>query len=339
MVMLRMSAVAAATSPSVAQRRMPPALPRPPVFTCALTTTGSPSSPAAACASAGENARREGRTLRPAPANRLLPLCSSKSTGLRLGGEAAAEPEGLDVELAEALRHAADDGRLGRLGRHHASDLHQRADGDDVGDHGLLEVLGGGLRERDAAQVAALQAVVGLDEPGVVHEQAAGARVLGVLLVGRLREAEAHIGRIYLWVVDLVVGDDGLGLRGAAARRRPVALGLHDVLAQGGGRLGDDRRRQQDALAARAGEADLDARRVAVRLSHGGPPVPAPARGRARRRTRRARCDAAGPRGTARAGARRPPRTCWLARRAPSGLSLIHISEPTRRTPTSYAVF
>src|SRR5665647_2115530 len=50
-----------------------------------------------------------------------------------------------------------------------------------------------------------------------------------------------------------------------------------------------------------------------------GPPVPAPARGRARRRTRHARCDAAGPRGTARAGARRPPRTCWPARRAPSG--------------------
>src|SRR5450759_4252320 len=159
----------------------------------------------------------------------------------------------------------------------------------------------------------------GLAEPGVVHEEPAGARILGVLLVGRLRKTEAHVGRINLWVVDLVVGDDGLGLRGAAARRRPVALGLHDVLAQGRGRLGDDRRRQQDALAARSGEADLDARVAPVGLSHGGPLVPAPARGRARRRTRRARCDAAGPRGTARAGARRPPRTCWLARRAPSG--------------------
>src|SRR5450830_1346925 len=185
MVMLRMSAVAAATSSSVAQTRMPPALPRPPVFTCALTTTGSPSSPAAACASAGENARRAGRTLRPAPANRLLPLCSSRSTDLRLGGEAAAEPEGLDVELAEALRHAADHGLLGRLGRDHAGDRHQRADGNDVGDHGLLE--------RDAAQVAAPQVVVGLNKPGVVHEEPTGARVLGVLLVGRLREAKAHI--------------------------------------------------------------------------------------------------------------------------------------------------
>ena len=40
----------------------PPALPRPPVSTCAFTTTGPPSSCAAARASCGESARRPSET-------------------------------------------------------------------------------------------------------------------------------------------------------------------------------------------------------------------------------------------------------------------------------------
>ena len=62
-----------------------------------------------------------------------------------------------------------------------------------------------------------------------------------------------------LGVVDRLVGDDDLGLGRPAAGLGPVALRLHDVLAERRGGLGDDGRGQQDALPAGAGEAHLDA--------------------------------------------------------------------------------
>ena len=49
----RISPARSAASSGVAASLMPPALPRPPVSTCALTTTGPPISAAAACASLG----------------------------------------------------------------------------------------------------------------------------------------------------------------------------------------------------------------------------------------------------------------------------------------------
>ena len=54
----------------------PPALPRPPVSTCALTTTGPPSSCAAARASCGESARRPSETGIPTRRKSSLPWYS-----------------------------------------------------------------------------------------------------------------------------------------------------------------------------------------------------------------------------------------------------------------------
>ena len=72
--MPRISAARASASSGVSASLIPPALPRPPVSTCALTTTGPPSSAAAARASLG--ARRE----RP-----RTPGCRSAGTALSPG--------------------------------------------------------------------------------------------------------------------------------------------------------------------------------------------------------------------------------------------------------------
>ena len=61
----------------------------------------------------------------------------------------------------------------------------------------------------------------------------------------------------YLGIVDLLIGDDHLGLRGAAAGLGAVALRGDDLAAGRHGGVGKQGGRQDDALAARAREADL----------------------------------------------------------------------------------
>ena len=60
--MPRISPARASASSAVSASLMPPAFPRPPVSTCAFTTTGKPSSSAAARAPAGSRARRPSDT-------------------------------------------------------------------------------------------------------------------------------------------------------------------------------------------------------------------------------------------------------------------------------------
>ena len=69
----RISLARSAASSGVAASLMPPALPRPPTSTCALTTTGPPISAAAARASSGVNATRPSETGMPKRAKTCLP--------------------------------------------------------------------------------------------------------------------------------------------------------------------------------------------------------------------------------------------------------------------------
>ena len=69
--MPRISRARASASSALAASLMPPAFPRPPVSTCALTTTGKPSSSAAARAPAGSVARR--------PSDTGIPCCRKSS--------------------------------------------------------------------------------------------------------------------------------------------------------------------------------------------------------------------------------------------------------------------
>src|SRR3954453_21392326 len=87
---------------------MPPALPRPPTSTCALTTTWPPSSAAAARASSGERATRPSETGIPWRLKSSLPWYSERSIGDRLYREAAAACAGslrrMNAIAVEGLR-------------------------------------------------------------------------------------------------------------------------------------------------------------------------------------------------------------------------------------------
>src|SRR6218665_60384 len=76
----RMLRAAAAASSGVVATLTPPALPRPPVFTCALTTTTPPSFSAAALASSGVSATMPASTGTPYCSNRSLAWYSYRST-------------------------------------------------------------------------------------------------------------------------------------------------------------------------------------------------------------------------------------------------------------------
>src|SRR3990170_1959551 len=79
MSMPRISDARASASSGPSATLMPPALPRPPTCTCALTTTRPPSSAAAARASAGVRATRPSGTGTPTRANNDLPWNSKRS--------------------------------------------------------------------------------------------------------------------------------------------------------------------------------------------------------------------------------------------------------------------
>ena len=76
----RISAARASASSGPSASLTPPAFPRPPVSTCAFTTTGPPSSSAAARASAGVVASRPRETGIPKRASSSFPWCSYRST-------------------------------------------------------------------------------------------------------------------------------------------------------------------------------------------------------------------------------------------------------------------
>ena len=80
MSMPRMSVARACASSALAASLTPPALPRPPTFTCALTTTRPPSRSAIARASCGVVATPPSSTGKPCRANRSRPWYSYRST-------------------------------------------------------------------------------------------------------------------------------------------------------------------------------------------------------------------------------------------------------------------
>src|SRR3989304_3411347 len=80
MSMPRISEARAKASSGFAAALIPPALPRPPTCTWALTTTVPPSSAAAALASSGVRATRPAGTGTPTVANRDFPWYSNRST-------------------------------------------------------------------------------------------------------------------------------------------------------------------------------------------------------------------------------------------------------------------
>src|SRR4051794_33434548 len=84
----RISLARSAASSGVAASLMPPALPRPPTSTWALTTTGPPISAAAARASSGVSATRPSETGMPKRANSCFPWYSYRSTRRRLAARA-----------------------------------------------------------------------------------------------------------------------------------------------------------------------------------------------------------------------------------------------------------
>src|SRR5438105_14221484 len=99
----------------------PPALPRPPVRTCALTTTGPPSEDAAARASSGETARWPSDTGMPTRRNSSLPWYSYRSTAAdsndpRLGCRLTSDGTFCDWPLRR-LRHVRRRLRARALGR------------------------------------------------------------------------------------------------------------------------------------------------------------------------------------------------------------------------------
>src|ERR1039457_4013798 len=99
----RMRAASRRASSGVSTTAMPPALPRPPIGTWALTAT-LPSSRAAAAASSGVRASLPGGTGMPAAPNRCLAWYSSsfigaRSHGGRVGSSAWRDP----VELGEVV--------------------------------------------------------------------------------------------------------------------------------------------------------------------------------------------------------------------------------------------
>src|SRR3712207_5537521 len=109
---------------------MPPALPRPPICTCALTTHGNPTSSAAARASSTECAFLPRGTGTPCLAKSCLPWYSRRSMSGRAAYNAAphAASQGRQLRHLRCLRHAhrLGDGRVrgvlegGAEGRIHA---------------------------------------------------------------------------------------------------------------------------------------------------------------------------------------------------------------------------
>src|SRR6218665_2897973 len=99
----RMLRAAAAASSGVVATLTPPALPRPPVFTCALTTTTPPSFSAAALASSGVSATMPASTGTPYCSNRSLAWYSYRSTRVFQSVSAHGRQKGVVVNVSRAV--------------------------------------------------------------------------------------------------------------------------------------------------------------------------------------------------------------------------------------------
>src|SRR5579884_3488385 len=104
----RMSRAFASASAGESASFTPPALPRPPVSTCAFTTTGAPSSSVAARASCGVSARRPSETGIPKRRKSSFPWCSYRSTAAddtrATASKAAGTLAAVDAIAVEELR-------------------------------------------------------------------------------------------------------------------------------------------------------------------------------------------------------------------------------------------
>src|SRR4051812_9493415 len=99
----RMSRAFCSASAGSSASLTPPALPRPPVRTCALTTTGPPSSSAAPRASSGVVARRPSETGMPNRLKSSLPWYSLRSIGARTLATWQTSPP-MDAIVVDTLR-------------------------------------------------------------------------------------------------------------------------------------------------------------------------------------------------------------------------------------------
>src|SRR3954468_3333173 len=106
----RMSRAFCSASAGSSASLTPPALPRPPVRTCALTTTGPPSSSAAPRASSGVVARRPSETGMPNRLKSSLPWYSLRSIGARTLATWLTSPP-MDGIVVDTLRKRYGDGQ------------------------------------------------------------------------------------------------------------------------------------------------------------------------------------------------------------------------------------
>src|SRR4051794_4849859 len=135
MSMPRMSRAFASASSAVGANFTPPALPRPPVLTCAFTMTGPPSCSAAALTSSTDVTTTCGVVGTSYFANSSLACHSNRSTT----GEAIRRASG-GVSRTDVLADPPDD--AGRRG----------ARGEDLGDAHLLQRRDVGVRDDAAAE-------------------------------------------------------------------------------------------------------------------------------------------------------------------------------------------
>src|SRR5256886_427052 len=122
MTIPRMSPAAASASAGVPTTFTPPALPRPPVATCALSATLPPSSSAARRASPGAATTRPSGTGMPQRANSSLPWCSNRSNQpsgsgrlVRRWTECALQPVDDRLRVGSGREDLCDAGGLQRL--------------------------------------------------------------------------------------------------------------------------------------------------------------------------------------------------------------------------------
>src|SRR6266508_2110840 len=200
MSMPRMSAARACASSGPAANLTPPALPRPPTFTCALTTTRPPSRSAIARASCAVVATPPPSTGSPCRANSSRPWYSYRSTGILFAVGSRPQPSDTLQEAvwrtrkscrAPSLCHGGPDvrpypvhnglsGGAGREDLRHAEPL-------QLGDVGV-----GDDAPAEDDDVARLPLAQQLDDPAEERHVSAGehrqADRVGVLLQGGLHD-------------------------------------------------------------------------------------------------------------------------------------------------------
>src|SRR4051794_6425295 len=205
-VMPRMSLARAAASSGSGGSLTPPALPRPPALTCALTITRPPMASAAARASSGVVATLPTGTGTPYEPNSSLAWCSNRSTQTASSLLAHAHPcpartgEGRSHTVGEPIGSPLS--RAGRdVGNEVADGTHDRC---LVGDHGPTDAV-----ETERPAVAAQPAPAEQVPPVLAADQATGldlASTAGTLAVDIVDlEDEPPVQRLANGPLDLLV--------------------------------------------------------------------------------------------------------------------------------------